>query len=152
MGIVCNKLRENANWIVSKRRSVDFSPKDFEKVNAFLAAERVSQSSPLSKFVQSEEMSKIICIQLADSDGQKGKNGKAKNENGKLLKSKQKKKRMKKMNKLKSKMEKEKARKKSIADEKSEAALKKNYQSKSGDQNIVISVLGDVIKDFELSD
>merc|ERR1712129_570626 len=140
--------------IVSKRRSVDFSPKDFEKVNAFLAAERVSQSSPLSKFVQSEEMSKIICIQLADSDGQKGKNGKAKmkNENGKLLKSKQKKKRMKKMNKLKSKMEKEKARKKSIADEKSEAELKKNYQSKSGDQNIVISVLGDVIKDFELSD
>merc|ERR1712129_385189 len=99
-------------------------------------------------------MSKIICIQLADSDGQKGKNGKAKkqNENGKLLKSKQKKKRMKKMNKLKSKMEKEKARKKSIADEKSEAELKKNYQSKSGDQNIVISGLGDVIKDFELSD
>merc|ERR1712129_60115 len=109
----------------------------------------MGQSSPLSKFVQSEEMSKIICIQLAaTTDGQKGKNGKAKkqNENGK------KKKRMKKMNKLKSKMEKEKARKKSIADEKSEAALKKNYQSKSGDQNIVISVLGDVIKDFELSD
>merc|ERR1712157_518794 len=98
---------------------------------------------------QSEEMSKIICIQLAaTTDGQKGKNGKAKkmeNENGK------KKKRAKKIKKLKSKMEKEKARKKSIADEKSEAELKKNYQSKSGDQNIVISGLGDVIKDFELS-
>ncbi len=32
-----NKLNDNANWIKNKRKNVKFSPKDFEKVNSFLA-------------------------------------------------------------------------------------------------------------------
>eukprot|EP01084_Bolivina_argentea_P013510 25370_1 len=56
------KLKENANWIVNKRKTVQFSPKDFDKVNAFLASERMRGVSPLAKFVSSKQFETTFVV------------------------------------------------------------------------------------------
>merc|ERR1712176_1008350 len=142
--MVSVKLRENANWICAKRQSVDFSPKDFEKVNAFLAAERVAQSSPLSKFVKSQQFEKMVAVKLADDANRNGKEKEMQSGGGdKKKKIMQKKKKQ--NRKKKSKMEKQNAIKKRINDDKIAEELRKNYQNKIGDQNVVISGTGDVV-------
>merc|ERR1712228_9724 len=144
--ILSVKLRENANWIVVKRKGVDFSPKDFEKVAAFLAAERVRQISPLAKFVKSEQFEKITSSQTIGIKSMQQKKEKnvvvgAKNKNKKMKKKKK---------RNRSKMEKERQQK----DKKIDDEMKRNYDEKiiGSHQNGNISNFGDVVQDFELSD
>merc|ERR1712228_22686 len=120
---------------VVKRKGVDFSPKDFEKVAAFLAAERVRQISPLAKFVKSEQFEKITSSQTIGIKSMQQKKEKnvvvgAKNKNKKMKKKRQQK------------------------DKKIDDEMKRNYDEKiiGSHQNGNISNFGDVVQDFELSD
>ena len=144
--ILSIKLRENANWIVVKRKGIDFSPKDFEKVCTFLAADRLRQTSPLAKFVKSEQFEKITSTQIAVGGGEEKKERGA--EGGKNDKKKKKKKKAKMEKKRRSKMEKERMQK----NKKIDAELKKKYDERSGGKNVELTGIGDVVQDFELSD
>ena len=58
--MLSSKLKENSSWITSKRKSVEFSPKDFNKVHQFLATEKQDGSSPLSRFVKTTAFKSIM--------------------------------------------------------------------------------------------
>ena len=154
--ILSQKLRENSNWITAKRKNVQFSPKDFEKVHAFLAAERLRDLSPLSKFVKSKQ------FEMMDEDGldgnmnnkQRNKN-KNKNQKKKILSAEEQRVLKRKEKKQRKKMERFKKRKKEEKEQKDlkikEDLLNKYMKDKKSNKG-ELTGLGDIVQDFELSD
>merc|ERR1711902_169091 len=112
-----------------KRKNVQFSPKDFEKVQAFLSSERVNQTSPLSKFVKSNQF-KMILQTNNDTKDSKTKN-KNKNKDQKIKQQRK----QKKQKKKKSKLQKELKNKEHQKNQKVINDLKHNYTKNMNSKN-----------------
>ena len=157
--LLSQKLRENSNWITAKRKDVQFSPKDFEQVHAFLATERLREMSPLSKFIKSKQFEMMIESEEEEM-GDNGNNNVNKKQNQNMNKKKTLSAEEKRVLQRKEK----KQRKKQIRfqrrqkEKKEQEALRveqnllTKYKNDKKSNKVELSGLGDIVQDFELSD
>jgi len=149
------KLKENANWISTKRKTVQFSPQDFEKVNAFLALERMSQISPLSKYLKTPQF-EALANQCIAGDGGGDDEEEHKNDgdvDGKdLQEQRQQKRKAKKAKNKKLKLKTQTKQNRQKQNEKSVKLLRETYEKQQKSKNVQMMGIGDIVQDLELSD
>ena len=147
-------------WITSKRKSVQFSPKDFKQVNMFLAREKRERSSPLSRFVDDEAFKAIMEYKEKTDVNEESLSKEAQKKLGKVGKRRKKKEAAKKGKEARRAKQEElqRAKKKAKSESRKKhkemqdvSRLKAQYEKDAQVGDVVIPN-GDVVKDFELSD